>query len=248
MYNCPVCHKGFAKLGRAFQQHRACCELLAQSRRESPESGAREEEDRLPSRLVLWQTMKVLLQKYEALESEFHECRAWIKRQKKKLSIIDWLNEHCRPSVDYAQWLQDIQIGQTELQWIFQHNFIPGMFYILQHNLPLEKESDFPIRAFNQKKHVLFVFENNTWRMLDYNGTKKLVASLNKKLCIQFKVWGDAHPHIRENTGSDEWDINVQKINGGKEKYEVVVRKISKKLYEYLKFNLKSQIHYEFVA
>ena len=84
--------------------------------------------------------------------------------------------------------------------------------------------------------------------MLDYEGTKKMIVSLNKKLWIQFKVWGDAHPHIRENTGSDEWDLNVQKINGGKESYDVAIRKISKKLYEYLKFNLKSRIHYEFVA
>jgi len=246
MYNCPVCQRGFAKLG-SFQHHRALCELLAQGRREKQEDGDREE-DQLPSRLVLWQAMQVLLHKYEALESEFRDCRAWIKKQKKKLNIVEWLNEHHKPPIDYTQWLHDIQIGQTELQWIFQHNFVPGMFYILQHNLPLEKERDFPIRAFNQKKHVLFVFENNAWRMLDYGATKKLVDSLNKKLWIQFNIWGDAHPHIKENTGSNEWDLNVQKINGGKESYDVAIRKISKKLYEYLKFNLKSRTHYEFVA
>ena len=243
MYNCPICTQSFKKLNK-FQNHRSLCELLKLAKCRTQTDMVAE---KLPSVLAIWDVMKQLLIKHEKLEAEFQECRAWIKRQKKKFSIVDWLNENCKPKKTYKIWLNSIKVGQEEVQLIFKHNYTQGMFYIIQNNLDLSDEHNFPIRAFNQKKHVLFVFEDSVWKMLDYKQTKCLIRKIHKKLQLEFKVWESLHPKIVDNIASNEWELNLQKINGGKHSYDVAIRKINIKLYEYLKFNLKSQIQYEFV-
>ena len=244
MYNCPICTQSFQKLN-AFQNHRSLCELLEMAKRHS-QTDLRPDE--LPSSLVMWNTMKILLNKYNALETEFQECRAWIKHQKKKFSIIEWLNENCKAPQDYSIWLNNISIGQKEVELIFTHNFVMGMYYIFQNNLNLSDEQHFPIRAFNQKKNVLFVLESDTWKMLDYKQVKNLIKPIHKKLQREFKVWCDLHPKIVNNIYSNEFEENIQKINGiYKQTYDVALRKINIKLYEYLKFNLKSKVQYDFM-
>lgn len=242
--SCGSCGKTFKRLGY-LRRHRACCELLHESKHVV--ACEEEEQNDLPSRGEIWLICQALAVKNAELEAKIGEMRGWVKRQKKKLSVIDWLNDNCKLTVDYIGWKRALTISDSDLELIFKHGFITGMTYILQRNLSLGNEHSLPIRAFEQKLNVLFVYENECWRMITIDEFRQLISAIHLKIHIQFKVWRDANQKmINDVNNNEEWHRNTSKVMGGKDSYDVAIRKISVRLYNYLKFNLRNIVQYEF--
>ena len=83
-----------------FQNHRALCELLEDSKKDDIY-------DDLPSKIEMWNCMKVILKKYETLEKKMQDHEKYIKTQKKKINIIDWLTDNYKPELNYNEWLSN---------------------------------------------------------------------------------------------------------------------------------------------
>ena len=93
--------------------------------------------------------------KQHKMEQELRECKAFINKTKKRLNIVDWLNENCK-SIDYLNFVKNITITRNHLQYIFKYDYIDGIMFIMQELLPLE--DNIPIRCFDQKKRVYSLF------------------------------------------------------------------------------------------
>ena len=236
------CGKPYKRL-KSFQEHRALCEMIKLAT-------ATENKDHLldtPSTLDMWLAVKVLIQKNIQLETEVKKLRNWVSTQRKKLSVIDWLNERAPPEICYPDWIESITLDQEDLEMVFQHNFIGGMFHILCRQLPLCQGFDLPIKAFDQKLNTLFVYNKKKWSVMDRDDFKKLISSLHHKLQKQFNIYNKMNENLINNfSKNDIWYKNISKVMGGPLSYDISVGKISFKVYNYLKFNLRAVTKYEF--
>ena len=180
--------------------------------------------------------------KIDKLEKKLENQQRWIQRQKKKISIIDWLNDNCNPNVNFKQWYSTLNITSQDLNFIFEHDFIQGLNYILQRKLPIKNEINFPIRSFQQKLNELFIFNGDTWELLDIDEFSKMINHIHKKIHTVFAEWNKIQQKRIDygNNVDETYYKNVSKVMGGKYSREEALRKIKFKLFNYLKFNLKS--------
>ena len=140
------CGKQYKRL-KSFQEHRALCEMIKLA-------SINENKEHLldtQSTLDMWLAMKVLINKNTRLEKEVKKVRNWVGPQRRKLSVIDWLNERAPPEINYTDWVESITLDQEDLEMVFQHDFIGGIYHILCRQLPVCEGLDLPIKAFDQK-------------------------------------------------------------------------------------------------
>lgn len=241
--HCSCCGKTF-KHASVFRRHRSICELLKLSKHQ--QEIKLEEDTDLPPAFELWCVVKTLATRQEKILQELEKMQSWVQRQKRKISIIDWLNENSTPTLSYEEWLQTINIVADDIQLIFNHGFILGILEILKRQLSLNNEHELPIRAFEQKQNVLFVFKNEEWRVYELTEFKTLVSTIHQKITLHFQAWSEKNKKLAYNLNNETYQKNVIKIMGGNMPYEESVRKVNFKLYKYLKFNLKNIVQYEF--
>lgn len=236
------CGKQYKRL-KSFQEHRALCEMINLA-------SANENKDHLldtPSTLDMWLAVKMLINKNTKLEKEVKKLRGWVSTQRKKLSVIDWLNDNSTPEISYKEWIYSVILDQEDLEMVFAHNFVEGMFHILRRQLPICSDLELPIKAFDQKINSLFVYNDNKWSVMDRDDFKKMISSLHQKLQKQFNIYNKKNERLINNfSKNDTWYKNISKVMGGPLSYDVSVSKINFKVYNYLKFNLRAVTKYEF--
>jgi len=239
---CSICKKKFTRL-TSLRRHRAICELLNQS--ELCQKADLEEISDLPPLIELWSVVKTLVQENIKLKKDMEKIKNWVHTKKKKINIINWLNENKKPVLTFQKWKLKINIYDSDLNLIFDNGFITGIVYILERNLILTEE--LPIRAFQQKSNCLYIFEDKGWRILKTDEFKELISYVNKNLLIYFKKWYNKNIKlINDPTNDDTYQKNIIKIMGGRVPYDQRIKKINSKLFKYLNINIKNIIQFEF--
>ena len=101
-----------------------------------------------------------LQKRVEKLEKDNKDLKKWAYREKKKVNVIAWLNEHYLPTEDFNDWVKTIKITESELLEVFHDGLARGISDIIKQKLPLENRRHFPIIAFkHQIKSTFYVFE-----------------------------------------------------------------------------------------
>ena len=240
MHTCS-CGKSYQLL-RPFQEHRALCEMIKLSNKNQSTDHLTD----TPSIIDMWLAMKTLIRRNAVLEKEVYGLRNWANIQKKKLSVIDWLNEGS-DVIEYTEWVDGIVLDKGDLEMVFEHNFIGGIFRILCRLLPLHGDLSLPIKAFDQKLNTLFVCKGGSWSVIDKDEFTKLINILHHKLHRVFTIYNKENEALIDNiSNNDNWYKNINKVMGGPLSYDASVDRIGSKLYGYLKFNLRALTKYEF--
>ena len=60
--------------------------------------------------------IKDLQKRMEKLEKDNRELKKWACREKQKIDVIAWLNEHYLPLHDFSQWYASLKVQEEELQ------------------------------------------------------------------------------------------------------------------------------------
>jgi hypothetical protein len=188
-----------------------------------------------------------LTAKNSQLEQKVDELSKWAESKKKKLNVIDWLNEKYTTTIKYTDWLAGINITRNHLDLVFKSDMVNGCNQILQSLLDTH-ETNRPIKAFDQKENVLFIYnETNQWEMLEPSMFAKLMNILSKKILTEFIKWQTEN---KDKMYHDEFSYmyarNLQKIMGGNLTQEQINTRIKRDLYNYLKMNLRNVVEYEF--
>ena len=116
--------------------------------------------------------------------------------------------------------------------------------FIMQELLPLE--DNIPIRCFDQKKGIFFIYRNDNWMTMTAIEFDNLLDHISKLIIHEFGVWQTENQQKILNSNSDEYEENVIKILGTKRPKANTYSRIKNKLYNYLKFNLKRIVQFEF--
>tara|TARA_Y100000996_G_scaffold412383_1_gene398369 strand:- start:1867 stop:2586 length:720 start_codon:yes stop_codon:yes gene_type:complete len=238
--NTCSCGKKYKNL-KSFQEHRALCEMIRLNRTDLAED--------IPSTQEMWLAMKALIKKNDRLEKKVTELSSWLNKNKKKLSVIDWLNEKIKPETSYENWLEDIELNEEDLNDIFANDFINGMSSIICKRLVKNGDENTPIRAFEQKQHILYIYNGTKWAPQNNDEFTKMIDSLHIKVQNEFSKYNKKNAEmLKDYNKCEEWYKNIQKIMGTKYDLPTSVKKINIKVYSHLKLNLKNIVEYEFTS
>ena len=197
------------------------------------------------SRKHLQKIVDSLLCTVQTQQKQIDDLQKWVKKQKKKLNIVYWLNKEYPTATPFQQWYKSIQIGRRQLEYLFQHGHAEGIYYILQENLGPESELTIPIRCFYQKPRTYYVFrENKQWGIITKDEFNSMLSYIRIQLICEFKQWQDENKDvIHDPKQNNKFLEYVKKVMDGDSTNTL----IKKKIFTYLKFNLKNIIHYSFV-
>lgn len=244
---CQYCRKKY-KRRDYYNRHITLCEILMKNKTERALEN--QEREDTPTIRDLYLVVQELSLKYSKLQTDYNQLIKWINQKKKKLNIIEWLNQNYKPTENFIEWLQKINLTEIHLDYIFKFDYINGIIYILQELCSLIDEN-LPIKAFDQKDNTFFVFlkieDKECWNVLSGELFNKFINTISKKLIDLFKIWQDKNSHkMNDENFSILYIQNVKKIMGGNIPIEIQNNKIKTRFFKYFKSNLKNIIEYEF--
>ena len=219
------------------------CEIFSKTSRED------NDEAKVPSQKVLYDIIVDMVGKYSKMEEKLDKLSKWAETKKRKLHIVEWLNEHYLLETNFERWCKEITINRSHLDLVFKFDFVAGVLYIFQELLPLSEERNLPIKCFDQKDNTLFVYngKNEGWAPMSGEQFECFVGSVSKQLINELAEWQKENMH---KMSRDDFGIiyatNVQKVLGGSMPREQLYSKIRRGLFKYLKMNLRNIIQYEF--
>ena len=221
-----------------------------------------EEHADTPTVRVLYEIILEMNAKMVKMEARLDECEKWSDSNKRKLNVVGWLNERYNPyPVTYTVWFNSIKLTRQHLEMIFEMDYVMGISSILQSLLPatelpraaprsqVQEHPDElpraaprpqaelpPIKCFNQKDNILFIYENDKWDVMPNGLFDKLIMTLSKKLIGEFFLWQNENIDKLENDAFATLHAkNLKKVMGGSVSIEVLSLRVKKELYKYLK-------------
>ena len=237
MHQCG-CGREFKKL-KSFQEHRTLCEMIRYARTDLVD------ETTLPSQQEMWNVLKVVLNKYSKLEKKVAELSKIANKEKKQISVINWLNENKQFDLDYKKWKEGVEFTQDDLENVFNRGFIEGISDVILNNLT---DSDTNvICGFQQKYNKLFLKEENIWRELNSKDMENIINYFQWGIQKEFGKYNEKNAKkLKDYNNNDDWYKNIKKVTGSLISKTDKVNKIKVKLFNKLKLNLKSVIEMNF--
>ena len=255
-YKCKYCNRTY-KLKPNYDKHYLLCDTLNKYNNKTMSNKTNNNDD-LPSFREMFTLILELTAKNSQLEQKVEELSKWAESKKKKLNVIDWLNEKYTKNIKYTEWLAGIIITRKHLEAVFNSDMVIGCSEIIKSLLndkgtddkgtPNDTETQ-PIKAFDQKDNILFIYnDDNKWEILSPQMFANLMNSLSKNILTEFIKWQTENKHrMREDDFSYKYARNVQKIMGGNLTQEQIHMRVKKEIYNYLKMNLRNVVEYEFI-
>lgn len=242
---CGYCGKSY-KRKSYYESHILICEEIHKSKY-CKMADQEQEEDELTMK-EMQVVLRHFIMKCENLNNEVQRLRSYVERTKKRISVLDWLNDECNLENDYYCWIQRIEINENELEEIFRLNYVNGLLWLLQKYLPMDDIINHPIKCFQEKQGIFYMYSKKKWIIMDDRVFNKFINTLNQKLMKIFFTWKEKHRDKIENDDHfhEIYIENMRIILGGTKPKEQTMRLIKNKLYTYLKCNLKNIIQYEF--
>ena len=244
-YECCHCSKHY-KIKKAYDKHILLCSVMSKTTKERKEEN--EQYENIPTMKEMYEMIQMLIIKNENLEKQVNKMSKWINN-KKRVNVIEWLNENNIPTHDFEQWVDTIEITNQHMEFVVEHGFIEGVNLTVREIVNKDLET-IPIKAFEQKEGLLYVYNGVElkWETINQGQFDKLFIRITKGLLGQFKKWQDENRHRLYQTGFTEKYIeNVKKITGGDLSREQQNHKLKQAFYNALKINIKNIIQYEFV-
>jgi len=145
-------------------------------------------------------------------------------------------------------WFNSIKLSRVHLEMMFDMDYVPGVVAILQTLLPIENSESLPLKCFEQKDNIIYIFHEDKWQTMSVEMFDTLIMSISKKLIGEFIVW---HSESSDQMASDDFAAtyakNSKRVMGGNTSIELLGLRVKKELFKYLKVNLKTAMECDFI-
>ena len=187
-----------------------------------------------------------LINELNKSKEEIKEIKKWINIKKKKIVILDWLNNNYLLETNLNEFIENLEITQKDILFIFKTNLIEGIINIF--NNMIKENITIPIKSFVQKENQLYYFNsNNKWEILNEENLNLLLNNIYKLILKEFEEWQSINKNLLlKDEYNEEYLKNIKKILGGNITLDDQKNKIKKNLYKILKLNLVNILEYEF--
>lgn len=205
-------------------------------------------------------TIDYLLKSFITMKQRIEELEHIVHKQRKKISILEWLNNNITPSVTFQEWYfhLDSSFSLELANLVFENGFTNGVISILKHLLPIDNENVVPMRSYHEQKNIIYVYVENKdtsgryWTKMTDIQFELVINCISKLLITQLFVW---KKNRERELNSPIEDIDDQYkiyatyksrvLGNNKDKTELLPT-IKRHLYEYLKMRLSGAVEYEF--
>ena len=254
---CSTCGKKYRNID-ALGRHRDKCMII----NPSLDIIMRETKDMPYTRNLLY----ALLNRVTKLEKKVEMNTKYIKREKKKINIIEFLNEleQKQPTNTSLPTLTDFKLNieidkSSVVEYLKAQTPLSGLINIVMQNLTKYERDLVPIRCFSQKRSVFYIRVQNEskeryyWvELTDIPEYERLIMNIQQKLLKAYeKIHNSklnrpsANKGQTSQTSQDKYFENIKKILMTDQTSDTICRYFKHKLYDMLKREV--DIKYEIV-
>jgi len=241
-YKCSCCKREYQRK-LFYDKHILLCHLMmTKSVAEMKKDD--EEQAGTPTVRVLYEIILEMNAKMVKMEARLDEYAKWVETRKRKLNIVEWLNNKYNGyPTSYTSWFNSIKISRVHLEMMFEMDYVPGVVAILEMLLPAEHRETLPIKCFDQKDNIIFIFHEDKWQIMSVELFDTLIMSLSKKLISEFIVWQNEHSdQLESDDFAATYAKNLKRVMGGNTGIELLGLRVKKELFKYLKVNLNNAV------
>lgn len=246
---CVHCGKSYVKRVN-LDNHVIICELLHNRKKSS--LIIEDDEETIPSQKKMFHMLIELGQKYNKLEEKVEELNKWVIKKKKKINILEWLNDNNKPDILFDSIIDKIFVNEEDVKNLLDNTFNDVLSDIFSRTIYNFNEHENPIFAFIQKTNVFYIYEKvddkNIWVEMS---REKLIKFLNKvhtkilKAFYEFK-----QKNLVEIRASDNYSIKCDKtmvkIMSVEFKQESILSKVRSMMFVKMKTDIKAMVELEF--
>jgi hypothetical protein len=237
-YTCKYCLKQYSRVS-CYERHVIACETKR----------IKTEDVIVLTNTELTEMVLNLVNRVNKLELENSELKKYVKKQKKKIDIFDWLNKNKMVEVDFEKYIENIEITNEDLNNVFKSkDNVDALSSLIIKQFPIENHRIFPIVTFCQKQNIFYVYKNNKWSIMKEKDYTFMVNKISKSLIKYFNNWFEKNKNgvfNNENVQNKYLD-NLEKILGKSHKIVENQKKIKSILFDYFKYNIKDITEYQF--
>ena len=140
-----------------------------------------------------------------------------------KISIFEWLTRTYPNTICFREFVINLKINSKQ---IFQTQNIRSLFDELQ---SLLNTNELPLKAFNIKPNIIYVYIDNTWKVFDTAESNLLIIKISKLLLS----------NLSELNNSEDYAKLVPLINSININNKSFINKLYKLLYQELKSDIQ---------
>ena len=236
MPNCPYCSKAFGRIS-ALQNHSAFCAIRHQGKYAAKNST---DELDIPPLRDMYIVLQKLVLENENLHKKITELEKLTNKEKKRVSLVDWLNAKKTPTIDFVDWVKNIAVTQCDFHRILTVNIVNVIMDIIKNNL---ETKDIPICSLDQKLKTIFIYTQKSWRIVEKGEFYRFIDNIIRKLTSQLNQWMQ-RIELQLQTNEEKFHMYTKKIYSIDT--EEVARRIHLRLYNHIKYNLRNIVEYEF--
>ena len=217
-------------------KHAILCDFLHKSKQQQAE----ELQFELPPQRVMYELLIDLGLKYKQLEEKLEAVTKFVAKQKKRINVLDWLNNNTSPGISFDQLFDTIH----DVERIFDEPVVEIMNTLFQRFI--YEVSERPIYAFGQKNNVLYIFDGTVWSEMNKN---KMIRFFNN---IQFKIsnvlfdWKKECRNDKDDKLLSQFDKATVKLMNCEFTNDAMFNKLRASIYSNLKTDVKALVEYEF--
>lgn len=242
---CLFCGKSYEKKTN-LNNHIILCELIHKSSKKTTV----DDDEELPSQRKMYQMILEISKKLNGLDEKVDEINKWVIKKKKKINVIEWLNTHNKPEINFENLSNKITICDDDIKSLFDNNFIDVLNQIFARTIYNVSDNEYPILAFVQKSSIFYIYDNEEagWTELSREKLVKFLDKVYMKLSRAFSEW---KKNNREKIDDDEnfqllCDKTSVKMYSFDIKNEITLGKIRNCMYSRMKTDMKAFVEYEF--
>ena len=161
-FGCSLCGKKY-KTSTNLNKHKILCDTLTRAKKKNLTEDFVETEQ-IPTQKQMYKIILDLSLKCNYLEEKVENMQKWVDRRKKKLNIIDWLqNQQVKPEKTFEEWYKEIFISKEEIEILLHNSFTQVFTEIIQRiitSYTCKEVVQVPIYASVDKPNIIYIYKN----------------------------------------------------------------------------------------
>lgn len=119
--------------------------------------------------------------------------------QNNHFNINFFLNEHCKNAINFAEFIDRIEVSHDDLEKNAQLGFVQGISQILINNLKQLTIQERPIHCTDVKRETMYIRENNQWHKdEDKEIINNAIQEVSRKSLKSLIDWKRTNPDYKD--------------------------------------------------
>jgi len=196
-----------------------------------------EETTDIPTHVELYKIIQELARKQIKMEEQIKK----LQTKQRKINIIEWLNKNKIPEIGYDEWMKNITMNHSIVEYLFENTIMDTIDNIF--NLHLNSQKVNPLICVNQKANIIYIYENEEikWKKMTIEEFVILLKTIDRKLFRMMCDWQKENMQKLNNDDYLEIKFNKAMIKLTGVNYNLessIVSKIRTNLYNKKKYDL----------